>query len=127
MWLVLTCAALLFAFALVTVARRADESDDDLLGALRAAAALERLEDVRSPSGKPFFPDPKSRWELADALHDVAGPPDPAARRELATSGPVRGTRSRFVSEKDAPAAPSPRDAHRDPASAHSRRGESQD
>ena len=69
-WLIvgLVAAALLltaiFALALARASRNVGHLDD-------RAVALAQLKDVKSPSGKPFFPDDDSLWELAEEIDDV--------------------------------------------------------
>jgi hypothetical protein len=64
-------AALTFAVALGRAAAHADESIDAQLDLVRFAAGLNHLSDVRSPSGRRFFPTPGARRELTDAVEEV--------------------------------------------------------
>ena len=62
---------LAFAFALCKTAQRADENLDAQLEVSRFAAGLNHLSDVRSPSGRRFFPRSGSRRELTEAVEEV--------------------------------------------------------
>lgn len=64
-------AALLFAVALGRASGRADESMDEQLDLVRFAAGLNHLSDVRSPSGRRFFPTPDARRELTEVVEEV--------------------------------------------------------
>ena len=67
-WLVAMCLALAFAMPLCIVAKRAtiaEELDLDL------DWALDRLREVRAPSGQPFFATPLAREELLDELQEL--------------------------------------------------------
>lgn len=55
---------LLFGVALARASRNVAPVEDRTM-------ALTRLKDVRSPSGKPFYPEENSIWELAENLEDV--------------------------------------------------------
>jgi hypothetical protein len=73
-WLLCVGVVLAFALALVAAATRADERaargghpDIRELGGI-----LEQLEQVRSPTGKRFFPTPASRRELAGQLLHIS-------------------------------------------------------
>jgi hypothetical protein len=65
------CMALAFALALGRSAKHADESMDAQLDLVRFAAGLNHLSDVRSPTGRRFFPTPQARRELTEAVEEV--------------------------------------------------------
>lgn len=69
--LVAFCAALALAVALGRSAKHADESMDAELELVRFAAGLNHLSDVRSPSGRRFFPTPQARRELTEVVEEV--------------------------------------------------------
>jgi hypothetical protein len=53
-----------FALALGRASRNVRTGDQRTI-------ALTRLSDLRSPSGKPFYPHENSLWELAERLEDL--------------------------------------------------------
>ena len=60
-----------FMVALCTIAKRADADLEIQLERSRFAAGLNHLSDVRSPSGRRFFPRSDSRRELTAAVEEV--------------------------------------------------------
>lgn len=54
----------IFALALARASRKVGGIDD-------RAIALTELRDLKSPSGKPFYPEENSLWELAEELDDL--------------------------------------------------------
>jgi hypothetical protein len=68
-WLVAIGLALPFVLAICRAAKHADASEEI---ARQMAPALDRLDDVRAPSGTPFFAAPGAREELVDELRDLA-------------------------------------------------------
>ncbi len=61
--------ALVFGLALGRASRNVQHADDRTI-------ALTKLNDLRSPSGKPFYPEENSLRELAEQLDDI----DPRGR-----------------------------------------------
>jgi len=57
---------LLFALALGRASRNTSARPADY-----RTIALARLSDMRSPSGKPFYPDDRALWKLAAELEDL--------------------------------------------------------
>ena len=55
---------LVFALALARASRNVQSVDDRTI-------ALTQLNDFKSPSGKPFYPNENSLWELAEQLEDL--------------------------------------------------------
>jgi hypothetical protein len=55
---------LIFAMALARASRKVGTVDD-------RALALGQLNDLKSPSGKPFYPEEDSLWKLAEELDDM--------------------------------------------------------
>ena len=55
---------LIFGLALGRASRNVQHADERTI-------ALTRLNDLRSPSGKPFYPEENSLWELAEQLEDI--------------------------------------------------------
>jgi hypothetical protein len=55
---------LVFALALGRASRNVQHADERTL-------RLAQLNDVRSPSGKPFYPEQDSLWKLAEQLEDI--------------------------------------------------------
>ena len=55
---------LVFALALGRASRNVQHADERTI-------ALAELKDLRSPSGKPFYPKENSLWELAEKLEDL--------------------------------------------------------
>ena len=55
-----------FALALSRASRRTSAGPADF-----RTIALARLSDMRSPSGKPFYPDDTALWKLAAELEDL--------------------------------------------------------
>jgi hypothetical protein len=55
---------LLFALALGRASRTVYTGDARTI-------ALTELQDLRSPSGKPFYPNENSLWELAERLEEL--------------------------------------------------------
>ena len=55
---------LVFALALGRASRNVKPVDDRTI-------ALTELTDLKSPSGKPFYPEEDSFWDLAESLDDV--------------------------------------------------------
>ncbi len=56
--------ALVFGLALARASRNVQHADERTI-------ALTSLNDVKSPSGKPFYPEENSLWELAEQLDDL--------------------------------------------------------
>jgi hypothetical protein len=69
--LVLFCGSLLFAIALGRAAKCADEAVESLPELAEIALTLTQLSDVRSPSGRYFFPTLEARRELAEIVHEA--------------------------------------------------------
>ena len=69
--LVCACAGLALAFALVTAAKRADEAAQGELELIGLATRLTSLSEVRSPSGRRFYPTARARRELAEQVYEV--------------------------------------------------------
>jgi hypothetical protein len=55
---------LVFALALGRASRNVQHADERTL-------RLAQLNEVRSPSGKPFYPEQDSLWKLAEQLEDI--------------------------------------------------------
>ena len=72
-FLLIFCVAVLFAVALGTIAQRADEGMEAQLERARLAAGLNRLSEVRSPSGRRFFPTSRSRHDLTEVVNEAFG------------------------------------------------------
>jgi hypothetical protein len=68
---VLFGGAVVVAVALGRSAARADEAVDAELELIRLTARLTALTEVRSPSGRRFFPTPQARRELAETVLDL--------------------------------------------------------
>ena len=56
--------ALVFGVALARASRNVQHADERTI-------ALTKLNDLKSPSGKPFYPEQNSLWELAEQLDDI--------------------------------------------------------
>ena len=56
--------ALVFGLALARASRNVQHADERTI-------ALTKLNDLKSPSGKPFYPERNSLWELAEQLDDI--------------------------------------------------------
>jgi hypothetical protein len=56
--------ALVFGVALARASRNVRHADERTI-------ALTKLNDLKSPSGKPFYPEQNSLWELAEQLDDI--------------------------------------------------------
>jgi hypothetical protein len=69
--LLLFCGSLLFGIALGRSAKCADEAVDSLPELAEIAMTLTQLSDVRSPSGRYFYPTLEARRELAEIVHDA--------------------------------------------------------
>ena len=69
--LVLVGLAVAVALALGRSAARADEAFDAELELIRLTARLTPLAEVRSPTGRRFFPTPQARRELAETVLDL--------------------------------------------------------
>ena len=69
-WFGLFCLIAPFVIALVRTAARADEREEIMQReeALRREVALNRLEGVRSPTGRRFFARPEARQALDELL-----------------------------------------------------------
>lgn len=63
--------AVAVALALGRSAARADEAVDAELELIRLTAQLTPLAEVRSPTGRRFFPTPQARRELAETVLDL--------------------------------------------------------
>jgi hypothetical protein len=63
--LVLLLLTVVFALALARASRKVSGGLDD------RTIALTQLKDLKSPSGKPFYPEENSLWELAEELDDL--------------------------------------------------------
>ena len=57
---------LVFALALGRASRNTSAAPADY-----RTIALARLSEMRSPSGKPFYPDDRALWKLAAELEDL--------------------------------------------------------
>jgi hypothetical protein len=68
-WLVAMCLALAFVLPLCKVAKHA-AADEELAATL--APTIDRLTEVRGPSGQPFFATPHAEEELVDELWELA-------------------------------------------------------
>jgi hypothetical protein len=55
---------LVFALALARASRNVQHADERTI-------RLTQLNDVRSPSGKPFYPEEDSLWKLAEQLEEI--------------------------------------------------------
>jgi hypothetical protein len=69
--IVAVCLLLLLGIGMMRVARHADEAEIEALRALALEAILNRLAEVRSPTGRPFFENPAERQELERALNEI--------------------------------------------------------
>lgn len=56
--------ALVFGVALARASRNVQHADERTL-------RLTQLNDLRSPSGKPFYPEEDSLWKLAEQLEEI--------------------------------------------------------
>ena len=70
LWLILglvvgvALLVVVFALALARASRNVQPVDDRTI-------ALTKLIDLKSPSGKPFYPEENSLWKLAEELDDI--------------------------------------------------------
>lgn len=65
------CAMLAFAVALGNSAKRADEATEGELELIGIAARLTSLSEVRSPTGRRFYPTARARRDLAEQVYEV--------------------------------------------------------